>query len=188
MKTTTTTLLLLLALTFNAWGQTKEMSINPEESSIHWLAKKVTGQHDGTIKITSGSLTMQNDLISGGNFEVDMTSIFVSDLNGEYKQKLEGHLKSDDFFSVDKFPKANLLIKETRQKMPNHYEINADLTIKGITNPVSFEMHIEDNVAMSKVIIDRSKFDVRYGSNSFFDNLGDKTIYDDFEIDVTLKF
>ena len=192
MKTTTTTtttiLLLLLALTFNAWGQTKEMSINPEESSIHWLAKKVTGQHDGTIKITSGSLTMQNDLISGGNFEVDMTSIFVSDLNGEYKQKLEGHLKSDDFFSVDKFPKANLLIKETRQKMPNHYEINADLTIKGITNPVSFEMHIEDNVAMSKLIIDRSKFDVRYGSNSFFENLGDKTIYDDFEIDVTLKF
>ena len=167
----TTTLLLLLALTFNAWGQTKEMSINPEESSIHWLAKKVTGQHDGTI-----------------NFEVDMTSIFVSDLNGEYKQKLEGHLKSDDFFSVDKFPKANLLIKETRQKMPNHYEINADLTIKGITNPVSFEMHIEDNVAMSKLIIDRSKFDVRYGSNSFFENLGDKTIYDDFEIDVTLKF
>ena len=186
--TTTTTLLLLLALTFNAWGQTKEMSINPEESSIHWLAKKVTGQHDGTIKITSGSLTMQNDLISGGNFEVDMTSIFVSDLNGEYKQKLEGHLKSDDFFSVDKFPKANLLIKETRQKMPNHYEINADLTIKGITNPVSFEIHIEDNVAMSKLIIDRSKFDVRYGSNSFFENLGDKTIYDDFEIDVTLKF
>ena len=186
--TTTTTLLLLLALTFNAWGQTKEMSINPEESSIHWLAKKVTGQHDGTIKITSGSLTMQNDLISGGNFEVDMTSIFVSDLNGEYKQKLEGHLKSDDFFSVDKFPKANLLIKETRQKMPNHYEINADLTIKGITNSVSFEMHIEDNVAMSKLIIDRSKFDVRYGSNSFFENLGDKTIYDDFEIDVTLKF
>ena len=131
---------------------------------------------------------MQNDLISGGNFEVDLTSIFVSDLNGEYKQKLEGHLKSDDFFSVDKFPKANLLIKETRQKMPNHYEINADLTIKGITNPVSFEMHIEDNVAMSKLIIDRSKFDVRYGSNSFFENLGDKTIYDDFEIDVTLKF
>mgnify|MGYP003962385481 CR=1 FL=1 len=187
---TTTTLLLILALTFNAWGQTKEMSINPEESSIHWLAKKVTGQHDGTIKITSGSLTMQNDLISGGNFEVDMTSIFVSDLNGEYKQKLEGHLKSDDFFSVDKFPKANLLIKETRQKMPNHYEINADLTIKGKTHPITFAAVVTSKElsfsAIANIKIDRTKWDVTYNSGNFFENLGDYLIKDEIEFDIFL--
>jgi polyisoprenoid-binding protein YceI len=73
-------------------------------------------------------------------------------------------------------------------KMKNHYMMEGDLTIKGITNPISFEMHVEGNSATTKLIVDRSKFDVRYGSNSFFDNLGDKAIYDDFELDVNLKF
>ena len=72
--------------------------------------------------------------------------------------------------------------------MENHYEMTADLTIKGITHPVTFEMHVEGDSANTKFMIDRSKYNVRYGSNSFFDNLGDKAIYDEFELDVNLKF
>ena len=179
--------LLILATTLTAWSQSKVIKVNAEESSIHWLAKKVTGQHEGNINIVSGNLEMEENAISGGNFEVDMTSLMVTDLTGEYKDKLEGHLKSDDFFGVAKFPKANLVITGSTQKMANHYEVTANLTIKEITHPITFEMHVENEEAMTKLVIDRSKYDIRYGSNSFFDNLGDKAIYDEFEIDVTLK-
>ncbi|MDA9892729.1 YceI family protein [Flavobacteriaceae bacterium] len=186
MKKKLFTLLLLTSISFTALGQT--MAVNNEDSSIHWLAKNVTGQHEGNISIADGNLVMQNNTLTGGNFEVDMNSMIVTDLTGEYKDKLEGHLKSDDFFGVAKFPKANLEITEATQKMYNHYEVIADLTIKGITNSITFDMHIENKTAISILTIDRSKFDIRYGSDSFFDNLGDKTIYDNFEIDVTLKF
>lgn len=186
MKKKLFTLLLLTSISFTALGQT--MAVNNEDSSMHWLAKKVTGQHEGNISIADGNLVMQNNTLTGGNFEVDMNSMIVTDLTGEYKDKLEGHLKSDDFFGVAKFPKANLEITKATQKMDNHYEVIADLTIKGITNSITFDMHIESKTAISKLTIDRSKFDIRYGSDSFFDNLGDKTIYDNFEIDVTLKF
>ena len=186
MKKKLFTLLLLTSISFTALGQT--MAVNNQDSSIHWLAKKVTGQHEGNISIVDGNLVMQNNTLTGGNFEVDMNSMIVTDLTGEYKEKLEGHLKSDDFFGVAKFPKANLKITKATQKMDNHYEVIADLTIKGITNSIRFDLYIENKTAISKLTIDRSKFDIRYGSDSFFDNLGDKTIYDDFEIDVTLKF
>ena len=186
MKKKLFTLLLITSFSFTALGQT--IAVNNEDSSIRWLAKKVTGQHEGNISIVEGNLVIQNNTLTGGNFEVDMNSLIVTDLTGEYKDKLEGHLKSDDFFGVAKFPKANLEIIKTTQKMDNHYEIIADLTIKGITNSITFDMQIENKTAISKLTIDRTKFDIRYGSNSFFDNLGDKTIYDNFEIDVMLKF
>lgn len=171
-----------------AWSQSNITKIDIEQSEIQWLAKKVTGQHNGTINLSDGSLEINMDQITGGSFTVDMSSIVCKDLTGEYKGKLEGHLKSDDFFGVEKFPKALLTITKSEMKMKNHYMMEGDLTIKGITNPISFEMHVEGNSATTKLIVDRSKFDVRYGSNSFFDNLGDKAIYDDFELDVNLKF
>ena len=179
--------LFFVAVSTVAWSQSSLIKINTDESKIHWLAKKVTGQHEGFIHFVDGSLEMDGDQITGGTFTVDMTSINVTDLTGEYKEKLEGHLKSDDFFGVEQFPQSSLTITKADQKMANHYEMTADLTIKGITHPVNFEMHIEGDNAQTKLTIDRAKYNVRYGSNSFFDNLGDKAIYDEFELDINLK-
>lgn len=180
--------LLLLAFTTTLWSQSSIVKINTDKSNIHWLAKKVTGQHDGYISLKNGSLEMDGAQLTGGSFEVDMTSINVADLTGEYKAKLEGHLKSDDFFGIETFPVSNLTFTEVNQKMKNHYEITADPTIKGITAPVTFEMHFEGNQASTKFMVDRAKYNVRYGSNSFFNNLGDKAIYDEFQLEVTLNY
>ena len=188
MKKKINILLLILITTTSAWSQSSMIKINADESNIHWLAKKVTGEHEGVIKLVEGSFEMDDDQINGGSFTVDMTSIICTDLSGEYKGKLEGHLKSDDFFGVEKFPRASMLITKSEKKMENHYAMEGALTIKGITNPINFEMHVEGNTAATKLVVDRSKYDVRFRSASFFENLGDKMIYDDFELAVNLKF
>ena len=188
MKTNILTLIIIATASLNSWSQSVEMEINTTESSINWLAKKVTGQHEGNINLISGNLEMTENKISGGSFKVDMTSIIVTDLSGEYKGKLEGHLKSKDFFGIEKFPIASLAIKKAIMKTENHHEVTAELTIKGITNPITFDMHVENNEAMAKLSIDRTKYDIRYRSNSFFDNLGDIAINNEFELDNKLKF
>ena len=187
MKKTISTIVVVL-FTISSWGQSTLIPINIEMSSIHWVGKKVTGQHDGIINLISGALEINEGILVGGQFEVDMTSITVQDLSGEYKEKLEGHLKSDDFFAVESFPTASLVITQAEKKMENHYAVTADLSVRGITRTVNFEMHLVDNSASSKVIIDRSKYNVKFRSGSFFENLGDNLIYDDFELDVVLKF
>ncbi len=183
-----TILFLFLAATAVSWSQSKEMNINAAESSIQWLAKKVTGQHNGIINFVSGNLTLGENNISGGSFEVAMNTINVLDLSGEYKEKLEGHLKSNDFFGVEKFPSAQLNITGSKMKADNVYAVEATLTIKEISHPITFDLQMEGDTATAKVVIDRSKYNVRYGSTSFFDNLGDKAIYDDFELEINLKF
>ena len=164
------------------------VAVKAAESQVFWKGYKVTGQHEGTIALTEGNLTFADQVLTGGSFTVDMTSLVATDLDGEMKGKLEGHLKSDDFFGTEAHPTAQLVITQVGVDAAGGYQVTGDLTIKGITNPISFEMHVEGNSATTKLIVDRSKFDVRYGSNSFFDNLGDKAIYDDFELDVKLKF
>jgi polyisoprenoid-binding protein YceI len=131
---------------------------------------------------------MDGDKITGGEFVIDMTSIDVQDLTGENKGKLEGHLKSDDFFGVQNHPKAKMVITSASAKGDGVYGIVADLTIKNKTNQVTFDLVKNGNTANADVTIDRSKYDVRYGSGSFFDNLGDQTIYDNFDLEVELKF
>jgi polyisoprenoid-binding protein YceI len=131
---------------------------------------------------------MENGELTGGEFLIDMSSITVTDLTGEDKGKLEGHLKSDDFFGVNNHPTSKLVITSVAKKSNGTYGVVADLTIKDKTNQVTFDLDLEENSASTELTIDRSKYDVRYGSGSFFDNLGDKTIYDNFELDVELKF
>ena len=138
MKKKIFTLLLLTSISFTALGQT--MAVNNEDSSIHWLAKKVTGQHEGNISIADGNLVMQNNTLTGGNFEVDMNSMIVTDLTGEYKDKLEGHLKSDDFFGVEKFPTATLIITSASKFVNNSSSVEAKLTIKGKTENITFNV------------------------------------------------
>lgn len=176
--------IVLTTLAFN----TMKKEVKVTESTIAWTGKKVTGSHNGSIQLKSGHFNMDGDQIIGGEFVIDMSSITVEDLQGENKGKLEGHLKSDDFFGTEKNPTAKLIITSASKKDNSTYEVVGDLTIKNETHPITFELDWKENSANTQLTIDRSKFNVRYGSGSFFDNLGDKTIYDNFELDVNLKF
>jgi len=162
--------------------------IKVETSKVTWKGYKVTGSHQGTIAIKEGQLTFKDEKLVGGEFTIDMSSIENTDMEGEYKAKLEGHLRSDDFFGVEKFPTASLVFKKVKSTGKNAYEVTADLTIKDKTNPVTFDMSIYGNKATANIKIDRTKFDVKYGSASFFDDLQDKAIYDEFDLVSDLEF
>ncbi len=179
---------LLIAFgTMNVSAQTEK--IDASKSKLTWVGKKVTGQHDGTVALQSGNLIFKDQKLTGGTFTVNLKSIAVADLKaGEGKEKLEGHLKSDDFFAVDKNPTAVMVFKNVAAKSTNVYTVTADLTIKGITKPVTFDLAVKGNTATSNFKIDRTKYDIKYGSGSFFDNLGDKAIYDDFEVTATIVY
>lgn len=158
-----------------------------KSSTINWTGKKVLGKHHGTIDLKEGYFEKEGDTIIGGKFIIDMPTITVTDLKGEEKTNLEGHLKNDDFFGVEKYPTATLDITNTMRN--NHgYLITGKFTIKEQTESLSFDLHVEDHTATAHIIIDRSKFNVRYGSGSFFSNLGDQTIRDEFELDIKLEF
>ena len=165
-----------------------KVEVKANESTVTWKAYKVTGSHTGTVELRSGDLLFDNGTLKGGEFVVDMTSITCTDLEGEYKQKLEGHLKSDDFFSVASHETSKLVFTDIKASGKNSYEVTGDLTIKGITKPVTFDVSVYGSKATATLKIDRAQYDVRYGSGSFFDNLGDKTIYDEFDLVVDLEF
>ena len=178
---------LALGATTLATAQTKK--IDASKSNITWVGKKVTGSHEGTIKFKEGSLTFKGAKLSGGSFVVNMASIEVTDLKaGEGKEKLEGHLKADDFFGTEKFPTGTLVFTKIATKQNGVYTITADLTLKGITHPITFDLNVKGTKANSKLEVDRTKYDIKYGSGSFFDGLGDKTIYDNFDLAVELSF
>ena len=166
----------------------QKLEINPKSSSIEWLGKKIGGQHNGNIQLKSGSLELENETIVTGNFVVDMTTISNLDIESEEsKQNLVNHLKSDDFFGVAKFPTANFVITKSTPFKNGKATITGDITIKNKTESITFEVIQYGKEYKSKIEINRSKFDVRYGSNSFFDNLGNKAIDDIFTLDIELS-
>lgn len=165
------------------------VAVDTEKSVINWKGYKVTGEHAGTINLKNGELKFEDGKLVGGGFEIDMTSIKVTDMQGEYAGKLEGHLKSGDFFGVENFPSAKFVMTKVSAKgTPGDYKITGNLTIKETTKEIRFYANVSDDgkSATADIKIDRSDFDVRYGSGSFFDNLGDKTIYDEFDLNVNL--
>lgn len=165
----------------------QEMKVDTKKSILKWHGEKVTGEHFGTIDLKEGNLVWKNDKISSGEMIIDMTSIVNTDIeDAGYKAKLEGHLKSDDFFGVEKYPTAKLEVKSSSTFKNNKATVKGSLTIKETTLPVEFTAQKEGNWFMAEIVVDRSKYDVRYGSGSFFDNLGDKTIYDDFTLTVKI--
>jgi polyisoprenoid-binding protein YceI len=188
----------LLALALIAFTAPKDTyKINTAASSIGWVGKKVTGQHNGTVKVADGSLEVTNGKITGGEFTIDMNSIVCEDLkDASTNAKLIGHLKSDDFFAVAKHPTAIFKIKNAFpgavKNGKQSYKIVGNLTIKGITKHVEFDAQTQTKgnqiMATAAFKIDRSKWDIRYGSGSFFDELGDKMIYDDIELTVNAVF
>lgn len=205
MKTTNLVLaiIFLAASSFIVYnkGVKETYKISPSKSSIGWLAKKVTGQHNGTVGLKSGSLEVEDGKLTGGEFVMDMTSIKVLDLKEGTKnnEKLVGHLKSPDFFNVEKHTAATLKItdvkktgKQASSDKAQEYKITADLTIKGHKNSIDFTAYVKVDGAnisarTNKIIFDRSKFDVRYGSETFFGSLGNKAIYNDIEMKITLE-
>ena len=163
-------------------------NIVQDESSLVWTGREVsTSSHYGTINFTSGQFEIADGLISQGEFLVDMTSINVQDLTGGSKERLEGHLRSDDFFSVESFPTAHLYISSSEVISNGKWMVNGFLTIKDISHPVLFEMVNTEDGWNANLVFDRSKYNVKFRSGTFFENLGDKLIYDDIELKINLK-
>lgn len=179
-------LALVAFVSFAVNAQTKK--VDASKSTINWVGKKVTGSHEGTITLKEGTLIFKGKKLVGGNFTVDMTTINTTDLSGKGKANLDGHLKSDDFFGVEKFPTATLVFKSIGEKGNGVYSVTADLTIKGKTESIKFDITVGKNTAETTLKVDRTKYDIKYGSGSFFSDLGDKTIYDDFDLTVKLVF
>ncbi len=189
MKNLKTIAFAILAFTATTVASAQTKKIDVSKSNITWVGKKVTGSHEGTIKFKEGKLTFKGDKLSGGSFVVNMASIEVTDLkSGEGKEKLEGHLKADDFFGTDKFPLGTLVFTKIAAKQNGLYTVTGDLTLKGITKPITFDLIVKGSNATAALVIDRTKYDIKYGSGSFFDGLGDKTIYDNFDLAVELSF
>ena len=162
------------------------------ESKLDWKGRQLSSkEHDGTLDISSGSIEIDKSGRIFGDIKIDMKSISTSDLEGKWKDKLDGHLKSPDFFNVKDFPTATVAFKGNQNKTTNG-EINfeGDLTIKGITQITKFSAKInqigDKVIATASISFDRSEYDIRYGSGKFFDNLGDKLIYDEITAEVSL--
>jgi polyisoprenoid-binding protein YceI len=173
-----------------------KQTVSAKESSVTWIGKKVTGSHSGDIMISNGFISVQDGMVTGASVIIDMTSINTTDLEGGSKESLDGHLKSDDFFGVEQFPTAQFeLISLNPLRAPNGMNFTAQgtVTIKGRTAKVAFPVKVEmgkmETTISGEMTLDRSNFDVRFRSKSFFDaaELGDKLIYDDFTIGFTLK-
>ena len=183
-------LLAVLAMAFTSVNT--KYNVSTAGSNITWTGYKVTGQHTGDIKLKSGSLDMKDGVLAGGSFEVDMNSMTCTDLQGEYAGKLIGHLKAEDFFFTEKYPTAKFVItKAIPTDSKGNYKIVGNMTIKWTTKEVKFNAFVSEKDgkvnASGKITIDRSDFEVKYGSGSFFDGLGDKTIYDDFDLQLSIS-
>lgn len=185
--------LILLALLLFPWNLHAEIyTLDPGQSQIKWVGRKVTGSHNGLIKLKSGTLNVEGKEITGGEFEIDMTSIEVLDLKDpKSKAKLTNHLKSGDFFSSQKFPTAKFTITRVEEeKDSDQIEVTGNLTMKGITHPITIPATLTQNgnslAAQGQVSLDRTQWNVRYGSDKFFEGLGDKVIYDEFHLKLNL--
>lgn len=179
-----------------AGGEENRLTVNPTTSTINWEGKKVTGSHNGDIAIQSGFINTESGLITGATVIINMTTINTIDLEGGSKESLDGHLMSDDFFGTEQFPTAQFelnSINPVRAADGMNFVANGTVTIKGRTAEVSFPIKVdmsENGASISgEMVLDRSQFDVRFRSKSFFDasQLGDKLIYDDFTIGFNLN-
>jgi len=166
--------------------------IDTQKSVIEWTGKKVLGAHNGEIKLASGAITTESKIPVKGTFVIDMNSISNKDLtDAEAKSKLLGHLRSEDFFSVDKFPAAQFAATRIRDAGNGNLNITGNLTIKGITNSISFPATytVKGNQLTAKaanVKVDRTKYNMKFGSKSFFESIGDKAIDDEFLLNINI--
>jgi polyisoprenoid-binding protein YceI len=167
-------------------GKKVTLAVDTKTSSIHWLAKKIGGQHEGTIGLASGSLESDGKAVTGGEFVIDMKTIVCTDLTDAGKnQYFIGHITKGDFFEVDKFPTTTFKITKI-----GGGNITGNLTMKGITKSITFPAKVSlvdgKATATASIPVDRTDFGIKYNSKKFFDTIGDKAIDDVFNLDVTL--
>ncbi|MDA7578337.1 YceI family protein [Flavobacteriales bacterium] len=165
--------------------------VSSESSTIKWIGSKIASSHEGNVSIQKGTLAIDHGTLVGGEFSIDMNSIVCTDLEpNKGGEKIVKHLKNEDFFNVEEYPLAYVKIIRAVKGSGNTYKIIADLTIKGITKPITFQADVNVNgknfLATANMKIDRTKWDIKYGSGSFFDNLGDRAILDEIEFDIYL--
>jgi len=170
--------------------QRDTFNILPAQSSIEWTGRKITGAHNGTINIKHGALYFINNKFTGGEFVIDTTSIQVLDIaDPATNAQFAGHLASEDFFASAQYPEARLTISRVLPEGKSLYAIEADLTIRGITRSFSFHAEVNHDEllhATAKIIIDRTRYGMRFRSGNFFKDLGDTLICNDFELNVSL--
>jgi polyisoprenoid-binding protein YceI len=168
-----------------------KFNIQQSGSIVNWTGKKVLGLHTGSIDVAEGYVNVSKGNVTDGEIQIDMTTIVITDIEDKKTKKdFHDHLLTDDFFSVDKFKRATLQITGSKSTGNNKQEISGKLTIKDITHPITFEATTEiftDSLhSLGEMIIDRTLYNIRYGSGKFIDNLGDKLIYDDFVLQFKL--
>ena len=156
------------------------------QSNIDWTGRKVTGAHWGTIAVKQGSLSVSDGRLAGGQFVIDTASIKILDVTDPATNaQFYGHLASDDFFSIDQYPEANFEITSV-----NNNHVTGNLTIKGITHSISFDANVsiagDTLTASGKIVVDRTKYGIKFRSGNFFTNLGDTLIYNDFDLNVNI--
>ena len=162
------------------------LAVDTKASKINWLAKKVTGQHEGTINLASGSLVANGMKVTGGEFVIDMKSIVCTDItDAENNKKFIGHITQGDFFEVEKYPTSTFKITKV-----NGANLTGDLTMHGVTKSITFPAKVSmvggKATAIASIPVDRTDFGVKYGSKKFFDSIGDKAIDDIFNLNITL--
>lgn len=197
MKKSILTLAILAFASATAFSQLTDGKFNVDykASTIKWHGQKATGSgHDGTIRVSSGQVVVAKGAITTAKLKVDMNGIACTDLtDAEMNANLINHLKSEDFFNVANFPDANFemtSVKAAADKAGNTHVVNGKMTIKGITKDISFPAKVvgtDSNVTIDgNITLDRSQFEVKYGSETFFGSLGDKAISNDITLAVHL--
>lgn len=166
----------------------KYRAVDTMQSVVAWKGSMQIGPnyHRGNVYLSQGELMVENGQLTGGTVEVNMGTI--EDEKHGSDNNLIKHLKDPDFFDVKKFPFSTIVISKVEPIDDTHKKITANLTIKNITQPVSFpaEVEIKDGIvkAHGKLVIDRTKWDVRYKSGKFYDLLADQTMSDSIEFDM----
>ena len=181
--------LISLCLTATAFGA--PFNVDTGASVVKWIGTKVSGAHNGTVKLKSGSFEL-SEKVAKGKFTIDMATISNGDMSGKWKTKLEDHLKSDDFFNIAKFPQAVFVLKGGKLLTKQKYQLTGDLTVKGKTHSITFPADVSiqggTRTLKAKFKINRLKWGIKYNSGKFFDvnKLGDRMIYDDIDIELDL--
>jgi polyisoprenoid-binding protein YceI len=171
--------------------ETTNFKIVSSNSNVEWTGRKVTGSHNGTIGIKDGLFTLVGGKIKEGYVIINTSSIKILDITDPAtNQQFAGHLASDDFFSIEKFPTSSFDILNVKELSSNTYYLEGNLTIKDISHIVGFEVTAEHNrntmILSGKLVIDRTKYDIKFRSGNFFKDLGDTLIYNDFELDFNI--
>lgn len=166
-------------------------NIDVSNSIVKWLGRTPIKSHDGVISILEGSFSVNEKSFLKGLVVIDMNTINCTDLSGGGKTNLEGHLKNDDFFSVNTYPQAKISMVSNLKSVDGLIEFQGALEIKGKTNPIIFQSKIEEENGIYKAkgsfSFNRALYDVKYRSKSFFDDLGDKFINDEIEIEIEIS-